>query len=146
MKLSRTLHLWIGLITSVFILIESVTGFLMLEPQLIGGQSKAKMEMAHAGNKSGARYGDRQSSPDQALTQQAGRSGPSLEGGDKGESSLQRFIKELHTGRVGSVDLTLVMEITAIGMIVLTLTGIVLSIRVLKAQRRSRLKKRAALG
>ncbi|MFL6556883.1 MAG: hypothetical protein ACJ8MO_12270 [Bacillus sp. (in: firmicutes)] len=36
MKNTRKAHLWIGLICSIFILIESVTGLLMNEPWLIG--------------------------------------------------------------------------------------------------------------
>ncbi|WP_026564074.1 PepSY-associated TM helix domain-containing protein [Bacillus sp. UNC41MFS5] len=36
MKKTRKAHLWIGLICSIFILIESVTGLLMNEPWLIG--------------------------------------------------------------------------------------------------------------
>ncbi|WP_066064940.1 PepSY-associated TM helix domain-containing protein [Neobacillus soli] len=36
MKKTRRLHLWIGLIASVFIFMESLTGLLMNEPWLIG--------------------------------------------------------------------------------------------------------------
>jgi hypothetical protein len=36
MKKTRTAHLWIGLISSIFIFMESLTGLIMNEPWLIG--------------------------------------------------------------------------------------------------------------
>ncbi|STO36655.1 Uncharacterised protein [[Flavobacterium] thermophilum] len=36
MRKMRNLHLWIGLISSIFLLVEAVTGLLLSEPWLIG--------------------------------------------------------------------------------------------------------------
>lgn len=43
MKKTRKAHLWIGLICSIFILMESITGLLMNEPWLIGQAQSEKM-------------------------------------------------------------------------------------------------------
>jgi uncharacterized iron-regulated membrane protein len=40
MKRIRQAHLWIGLITSIFLLMEAVTGLLLAEPWLIGQQER----------------------------------------------------------------------------------------------------------
>lgn len=42
MKKTRKAHLWIGLICSIFILMESITGLLMNEPWLIGQSSQTE--------------------------------------------------------------------------------------------------------
>src|SRR3954463_7086002 len=42
MKKTRQAHLWIGLICSIFILMESITGLLMNEPWLIGQSSQTE--------------------------------------------------------------------------------------------------------
>ncbi|UUZ85897.1 PepSY domain-containing protein [Paenibacillus sp. P26] len=49
MRKYRQLHLWIGLICSVFILVESVTGLLLSEPWLMGSQQmEQRMPVAAA--------------------------------------------------------------------------------------------------
>ncbi|CAG7638954.1 PepSY domain-containing protein [Paenibacillus allorhizosphaerae] len=45
MRKFRQLHLWIGLLTSILILVESVTGLLLSEPWLMGQTSKSEMRM-----------------------------------------------------------------------------------------------------
>lgn len=148
MKWSRQLHLWIGLICTLFILIEAVTGFFMLEPGLLGGTGGPPMQAArHAatdGNASSAvSDGTTNAAADgQRMQTQApeGRRPEDKEGG----GGAMGFIKNLHKGKIGSADITLLLDITAVGMVVLCITGILLSIRVLGAQRRSRLKKKAA--
>jgi hypothetical protein len=42
MKKTKQAHLWIGLICSIFILMESITGLLMNEPWLIGQSSQTE--------------------------------------------------------------------------------------------------------
>lgn len=41
-KRIRQAHLWIGLITSIFLLVEAVTGLLLAEPWLIGEQERGE--------------------------------------------------------------------------------------------------------
>jgi hypothetical protein len=42
MKRIRQAHLWIGLITSIFLLVEAVTGLLLAEPWLTGQQERGE--------------------------------------------------------------------------------------------------------
>lgn len=140
MRLSRQLHLWIGLLSTVFILIEAVTGFFMLEPGLLGGNGSPPSHMARqAITEGGAAQTGTTDSTDSAEGSMIQRPA-----GKEGGGGMMGLIKNLHKGRVGNVDLTLFMEITAVCMIALCITGIVLSIRILSAQRKSRLKKKAA--
>jgi hypothetical protein len=159
MKKFRTLHLWIGLICSFFILIQAVTGLLLSEPWLIGIQSPEERPMQMPPQNSGASLsapddnGAVQSVPGDSGAGQSASSdtgggmrqgparGPFPEDGKTG-SNLQAFIKGLHEGRIGGTDLKIVVNITAIGLILLTGTGIVLSVQTLRAQSIRRRKSR----
>ena len=127
MKKSRQLHLWIGLLTSFIILIEAITGLLLLEPGLMGvdkpdqQQQRVKMEQAAM-----TTQGESQEEPE-AATVRVGH--PANQG-----SSVMGFVKNLHKGRIGNTDVSILMELVAIGLIFLTITGITMSIKILKAQ------------
>lgn len=88
----RDLHLWVGIILSVFILAESVTGLIQAEPWLIGAD-EVQMHDDHG--------------------------------------SFAHFTNALHEGKVGSVTFKWIIDSTAIGLIVLTLTGIYLALPLL---------------
>lgn len=159
MKRTRQLHLWIGLICSIFILIESITGLLLSERWLLGSGSmdmkppQAITQSATAGQDSG-----QANSAANNLGQSAVRNGESrtegatddnnrqaFKGGDRGENSgVMGVIRGLHEGRIGQTDVKWLVDLTAIGMIVLTLTGITLSIKTLSAQSISRRRKQQA--
>jgi hypothetical protein len=146
MRKLRQLHLWIGLICAIFILIEAVTGLLMLEPSLIGGgggpdrgafpvqmQQKQTADGSVPNNANpGARpfRGDGGFRPGQ--------------GGGAGVGGISSFIRNLHQGRIGGTDVHWVMDLAAVGMIILTTTGIVLSTKTLAGQRAARRRKRSA--
>ena len=167
MKKTRQAHLWIGLICSIFILMESITGLLMNEPWLIG-QSQTE---------GGANFKQGMMIPQQSTTTnntsqttgQTAQSGTATQsngttnnqtaantqgntngqipamGGRGGEGSqsgsLMSIIRGLHEGRIGTTDITWLIDLTAIAMIFLTGSGIYLSMKVLAADRkRKRLK------
>jgi hypothetical protein len=140
MKKTRQFHLWIGLICSVFILIEAVTGLLMMEPWLLGeakgpqrgefNQQIRQQQSANPTNGSGA--------VDGISAPANGNFGPRREGG----TGISGFIRNLHQGRIGGTDVGWVIDLAAIGMIVLTATGIVLSTKTLAAQSAQRRRKR----
>jgi hypothetical protein len=150
MKKMRQAHLWIGLITSVFLLVEAITGLLLAEPWLIGQQPKgepmlmqgvgqragmAQQEQSSAGN-----FEQGESSSSRDLEQ---RSFGPREGfkGERGGNSLAGIIRGLHEGRLGNVDIRWAIDIAAISMIFLTLSGIYLSVKLLRAQRKGRKKR-----
>jgi hypothetical protein len=160
MRKTRQLHLWIGLICSVFIFIEAVTGLFLLEPQLLGGSAKQGqgafpqgMQQQQTTN-SGAASSDTTTKPiGDANTASPGASAnagsPPSRGnfgpGKQGGGGANNFILNLHEGRIGSADISWVMDIAAIGMIFLTVTGIVLSTKTLAAQRVRKKKQRVEM-
>lgn len=127
MKKTRQLHLWIGLLTSFFILIEAVTGLLMLEPWLMGS-NKPSQEQAVFEKPTTGEVADKAGVGRDGV-EAGGNFNPAGQG-----NSLMAFVKNLHTGRIGSTDISFLLDIIATGLIILTITGIILSIRALKAQ------------
>jgi hypothetical protein len=126
MRKTRRLHLWIGLLTSFLILIEAVTGLLMVEPWLIG-VSRPSM---------GQRIELQKTETGEVETKDFVRE--RIEAGhfhraDQG-NSIMGFVKNLHAGRIGNTDVSFLLDIIAIGLIILTVTGIILSIKALKVQ------------
>jgi hypothetical protein len=152
MRKTRQLHLWIGLICSVFILIEAVTGLFLLEPQLLGGggerggaPQQMQMQQQQTTN-AGAASSDTNAAPPAGRGvagsfPRNGNMGP----GEAGNAGATNFIRSLHEGRIGNTDIGWVMDITAIGMIILTITGIVMSTKILAAQSVRRRRKRVEL-
>ncbi|WP_216627915.1 PepSY-associated TM helix domain-containing protein [Paenibacillus germinis] len=144
MKRTRQLHLWIGLICSVFILIQSITGLLLSEKWLTGS---TETEMRPPGAMSQASNSMTPSAAgDQGTAGAMQGNRPALNGpgpGQDGANSLTGFIKGLHEGKIGNTNVKWLVDIAAISMIFLTITGIILSIKTLRAQDISRKKRRA---
>lgn len=176
MRKIRSLHLWIGLFTSLLILIEAVTGLLMLEPALMGqpqGQHQAMFNEPATGqgpetpaagqNQTGQQDAAEQTTPGQApdsstsgqsgqqpaATDQAGagqgqgrrgQGGFGMEADGKlnqaGQgTSFASFVKGLHSGRIGGTDISIILDIVAVGLIIMTITGMILTIKALKRRR-----------
>ena len=126
---ARKLHLWLGLILAIILLIEAIIGLILAEPRLVG-QEKNQMP------------------PVRQSTSQAQQTSP----GDKGllthgqeqvqantkpvVSGVFGIAKGLHQGKIGNLNLKWIIDLAAIGLIILTLTGIYLSIPFLKTQRK----------
>lgn len=179
MRKIRSLHLWIGLFTSLLILIEAVTGLLMLEPALMGagrpqGEQRVMINEPAAGQVSdmpptdqsqagqqattdqsnsgqatgrpapGQQQSGQQNTTDQTNTGQVqGRRGPGGTGtGADGKlnptgqgTSFAAFVKGLHSGRIGGTDISILLDIVAISLIFMTVTGMILTVKALKRQR-----------
>jgi hypothetical protein len=120
MKKIRNLHLWIGLFTSLFILVEAVTGLLMVEPWLMGASQPTAEQRVMVERGGAAREG----------MEAARQFKPPGQG-----NSVTAFVKNLHAGRVGGTDVSLLLDIVAIGLIFMTVTGMVLTVKALKRQR-----------
>ncbi|MFC7441839.1 PepSY-associated TM helix domain-containing protein [Laceyella putida] len=158
MKKARQLHLWIGLISSVLILIQAITGLIISEPWLIGEQSRGKMtgqmmpnrrnmndesqnvnnEINRDSENEDNATSNNQNSQNQNPNQGNPQSGNEFGGGFPQErmqkNNFLGFIKGLHEGHIGGLDLRMVVDIAAVSLIILTVTGITLSIKILKAQ------------
>jgi len=129
MKKARKIHLWIGLITSLLLFFQASTGLILMEPWIVGiekngqGQGWIQLEESRKGrvvdenennNIQGNEYGfNRQDNEDQGL---------------------HGIIKELHTGQIGNHDLSIVIDLTAVSIMILTATGIYLSIKILRGE------------
>lgn len=129
MKKIRNLHLWIGLFTSLFILIEAVTGLLMVEPWLMGASQPAAEQRVMLEKPAQGEVADRAGAAREGL-EAVRQSNPPGQG-----SSITAFVKNLHAGRVGSADVSFLLDIVAIGLIFMTVTGIVLTVKALKRQK-----------
>ncbi|WP_018085275.1 PepSY domain-containing protein [Desulfurispora thermophila] len=125
MKSLRRLHLWIGLFCSVVILLEAVTGLLLLNPGLLGVSKAADRPPAEQWV---AQEGGQNASGENGAVSRPGREFPPAGQG----FSVLRVIKQLHTGRIGGADLSWLLSAGAVAVMVLTITGIVLTIKVLK--------------
>lgn len=154
MKKLRRAHLWIGLIASIFIFMEALTGLLMNEPWLIG---QSTIESGRGNFQPGQmnRFQGMQGSTDttgQAGGQTQGQNGfnrnrqfqgrqrfggngnftPGMRGGMS--QGIIGTIRNLHQGRIGNTDVKWLIDLIALAMMFLTGTGVFLSIKVLSAE------------
>lgn len=115
---ARKLHLWIGLILSIFILVEAVTGLILAEPWLVG-QASSQMQPP------GIQQDEQRDNVKQLPPREGVRSAP---------SGMVGFSKGLHQGKVGSTDFKWIIGLTAIGLVILTLTGLYIAIPILRVK------------
>lgn len=167
MKKTRKAHLWIGLICSIFILIESITGLLMNEPWLIGQTqmegNRGNFQPGQFNRGTGTQGGTTNSSQTTGQTQGQtpangqtqsqtgqttttngqfqGRPGAGGPTGESGSTSITGIIKGLHAGRIGTTDVKWLVDLVALAMIFLTGSGIVLSLKILKADKKRKNRK-----
>ncbi len=142
MKKYRQLHLWIGLLCSVLILVESVTGLLLSEPWLMGGEERTEkrvpFQVTSMNGASGSAVPDGSSlstaSPAERSQEEGFQFQKEKGGAPQGMNSLMGIIHGLHEGRIGSTNVKWLADLAAIAMIILTVTGIALSVQTLRAQ------------
>jgi len=150
------IHLWVGLITSIIILLESVTGLMLEEPEWFGGNSQTERHFnpenfrgnfnpgnmdSGQGHTSGE-TNNGQVNNGQANNNQAGFRNrlygqfPRRDIGGMG--SLRQIVEQLHRGVINGVDVHWIMDVVAIGLIFLSTSGIYMSIRILTAQKKQK--------
>lgn len=140
---NRQLHLWIGLLTSVIVLVESVTGLLLAEPWMMGASARTRPTMEQGMQPPDNSTGNTQvagasGEPGQRFGRGAGSGGNFPGGGE--QNSLMGFVKNLHAGRIGNTNVQFLASISAVAMIILTITGIVLSVRILSGKSKANQK------
>lgn len=163
MKKMRRAHLWIGLIASVLIFMESITGLLMNEPWLIGqSQVEGGRGNFQPGQFNHRQFNQGQFNQGQGTPQDSGHANGQMQGQQNGQfqgpqgfagngnftgrtrgegmgqGSFLGTIRGLHEGRIGNTNIKWLIDLTAIAMIFLTGSGIYLSLKVLSADRKRR--------
>jgi hypothetical protein len=169
MRKTKKAHLWIGLICSLLILMESITGLLMNEPWLIGqsqGEGRGNFQKAQFNQDNGSSSSiDQQNqmngqsqpiSQNQANTQTqnqasnnsnsqfpgpAGFSGKPMGDGGGSTGSLMGIIKGLHEGRIGTTNIKWLIDLAALAMIFLTGSGVFLSFKILSSEKKRQKRK-----
>lgn len=122
----RKIHLWVGLVLAVFLLIEAITGLMLAEPWLIG-------QASHQGP---PRIVEKEQSSE------VKNNAPSAELAQRSDvrrdsSSPFSIAKGLHEGKIASLNLKWLVDLVAIGIIILTITGIYLSFTLLSLRNRN---------
>lgn len=124
LKMARKLHLWIGLILSIVLLVEAITGLMLAEPKLFSQQAGPPFSSAVQAQVN-----------DQTKPQETGR--PSRENRAQPPGTPSGIsAKGLHKGMVGSVNLGWLVDLSAVGLIILVLTGVYMAIPQLRARTR----------
>ncbi|MWV42920.1 hypothetical protein GRF59_04705 [Paenibacillus sp. HJL G12] len=147
MKRIRKIHMWIGIIATVFLLIESTTGIIMYLDQ---GDRRTGMErnfrmignsQAFANQKSTLQNGQQNDASGQSTDRGFGNGNSGGSGMNRfngagafpdraGGSSFSSKVRSLHEGIVGLIS--------GIGMFLLTGTGIIMSFIIWGANRKKR--------
>jgi hypothetical protein len=93
MKQTRRAHLWIGLIASIFIFMESLTGLLMNEPWLIGQTSldggRGNFQQGQMNTSQFNNSQTTQGQSRQGMTQNSGQTGSQTQGQTQGQNGGQ---------------------------------------------------------
>ncbi len=127
MKTLRRVHLWAGVAVALFLLLQSVTGLILSNTRPAGqGPPWARPEFVTSTDSSGQ----------EPFPQVAG---PGFQGrrgffeGSAGETNpTWATARELHEGRIGNYDFSLLLDIAAFGFILVTVTGLILAYKVLR--------------
>ncbi|ANB60036.1 pepSY-associated TM helix family protein [Anoxybacillus amylolyticus] len=164
MRKMRNVHLWIGLITSLFLFIEAGTGLLLTERWLMGSSSGHGQHSEHSSG-----HGEHLSMMD--AVKKASESGAfdwndvsvvmnhgvymvklnddagtmvtiSPDGTviSKEANKFASIVRGLHVGQVGDMNIKWMLDVASISILVLTGTGIYLSVKILRAQSKKKRK------
>lgn len=132
-KTARKIHLWVGLILATVLIIEAVTGIIMAEPWLVG---QGKQQLPSGTQQSVIEQGKTPGSKEVVLPAE----GRKIENSRQAANGLNivGFAKGLHQGRIGSVDVKWVIDLAAIGLVILTVSGVYIAIPILRARSKKR--------
>lgn len=131
---ARKIHLWVGVILAIVILIEAVTGLILAEPWLIGEErGQGQQQRRQLGKQ---QIGIQANAPDNTNAIQGEQRAAA--GRTTAPSSAFGLAKGLHQGKFETFNLKWLVSLSAIGLIILTLTGIYIAIPILKARYKGR--------
>lgn len=148
----RQAHLWIGLISSILLFIEAGTGLLLMEPWMLGGSSERhnsfldRSSFNQTGDNGGIQGGIQNETPNSPgdtnnnggnLRERVRFPGGAFDG--RFENSLLFIVRGIHSGHIGKVDIRWLIDLSAVSILFLTATGIYLSLKIIRAQRKAKL-------
>ncbi|SDD62819.1 PepSY-associated TM helix domain-containing protein [Sporomusa acidovorans] len=119
----RKIHLWVGLILAIFLLAEAITGLILAEPWLIGqSPQEGPARMSDKSQVPGLK-----TPPPDEIAQRPDVRRDFF-------SSPYSIAKGLHEGKYAAINFKWLVDLVAIGIIFLTVTGVYLSITRLRAR------------
>ncbi|EZP78580.1 pepSY-associated TM helix domain-containing protein [Parageobacillus genomosp. 1] len=131
MKTIRKIHFWIGLLASLFLFIESLTGLIMY----VNGEERGRIEGLRNFNRmNGQPFLEDSQNGNRSIPPAIGQRNRDFLDRGRGINSWQRMVRELHTGPVGLVS--------SIGMLIMTGTGLAISFHLLLTRRKINRQKR----
>lgn len=166
MKRTRKLHLWIGLITSFLLFLEVGSGLLLTERWLMSGSSHTSTSNEHTVH-SGVETSKKLSMTDaikkasetgafnldqisvvmnhgayMVVLNDAKRTTITISPDGriigKESNAFAAFVRGLHVGKIGEVNIKWVLDIVSISLLFLTGSGIYLSLKIIRAKKRSK--------
>ncbi len=123
MKKMRKLHFWIGVIASVFVFVEALTGLYLFAAES-GEHRGERPAFVRQGDQAGV-------APAENISGDRGGNEAAIYAGERekgAQNHLMRLIRGIHSGVIGLIS--------SIGLLLLTGTGIWMSVVILLAQRR----------
>lgn len=116
MQAIRRIHLWVGVILSLVLLCEGLTGLVLTEPAIFGQSPQPSPDM---------RQGQVQEEKRQVT---AGESDFRKDPNEVRKNSNVLTARALHEGRFGSLNLRWLVALAGIGMAILSITGLYIAI------------------
>jgi len=113
------------------LLVEAITGLILAEPGLVGQEKSPLPSVRQSNNNIQATNPETKTPTPQNQEQMPAGTKPAATG-------AFGIAKGIHQGKFGTLNLKWLVDLAAIGLIVLTLTGVYLSVFILKAQRKTR--------
>lgn len=121
----RKIHLWIGLILSVVILLEAVTGLILAEPWIIGQAKNQRLEVI-------PHRIDKNQFPETNNSAPLKNALPHESRSTQADFSAIGLAKSLHQGRYDGWNFKWLIDVSAVGLILLTVTGIYISVPLIR--------------
>lgn len=122
MNIARKIHLWLGIILSLILFVEAATGLILSEPRIIGIEKQGRAP--HTIN----------SPLENSSKQEVKKISPNNKPAEQGMNAFA-IAKQLHQGKLGDLNAKWLIDLSAIGLIILIITGIYIAIPLLRASK-----------
>lgn len=116
MRIVRKIHLWVGILLSLILLCEGLTGFILAEPGMFA-QPAPEIYPRQSGE---------QNAQTELMSPRPGER--NIANAPRERNSILTTARMLHEGRIGNLNLRWLVALSGIGMAVLSLTGLYMAI------------------